>query len=293
MAELKPYKGNYYLWEYVPSKPAGLVFAILYALATVVIVWRIVRTKTLFSIAFAVGGIFETLGYAVRAIAEDKTDQLGIYIMQSILILVAPALFAASLYMVLGRLMRSIHGERHSLIPIKWLTRAFVIGDIFSFLVQSTGGGLMGTSGFDPKTGQNIILAGLFIQIAMFGLFIVTSAVFDVRMRRWPSRASLESGRRWKNIMAMLYTTSALIMLRSVFRVIEYVMGKEGYLLKNEWTLYVFDAVPILLVMILYAVIYPGELRASNLNKPRDMDELESDSVNTTGDLEHGGREMK
>lgn len=39
----------------------------------------------------------------------------------------------------------------------------------------------------------------------------------------------------------MLYATSGLIMLRNIFRVVEYAMGQEAYLLSNEWCVYIFD----------------------------------------------------
>ncbi|KAM4059174.1 RTA1 like protein [Hirsutella rhossiliensis] len=273
MAQLKPFRGNFYLWDYVPSKPAAILLAILFGLATLVVVWRMVRTRTLFSIAFALGGLFEIAGYGARAVAEDKTDQLGPYVVQSILILVAPALYAASIYMTLGRLMRSVQGERHSLVPVRWLTRAFVAGDVLSFLMQGSGGGLMGMGNFSQETAQNIILGGLVVQVVMFGLFAITAVVFDVRIRRWPTGGSLEGGgQRWMRAMLMLYATTALILVRCVVRVVEYVMGKDGYLLRYEWTLYVFDAVPMLAVTVVYGWVYPGELTAANTKAwPREQ----------------------
>lgn len=231
----------------------------------------------------------QILGYICRGLARDKTDELGLYIMQSVLILVAPALFAASVYMTLGRLMRSIHGERHSIIPVRWLTRAFVAGDIFSFLVQSSGAGLMGSSNANQKTGQYIILAGLCIQIVMFALFAATALVFDVRMRRWPSGASLDgAGPRWKRVMAMMYAVSALIMVRSIYRVVEYVMGKDGYLLRHEWTLCVFDAALMVLAMVVYGLLYPDELTVTNVKR----ETTDSGSLNMTDEmrLAEGGR---
>lgn len=53
--------------------------------------------------------------------------------------LVAPALFAASIYMELGRLVVVLHAERYSLIRPKWMTKIFVLGDVLSFLLQSGG----------------------------------------------------------------------------------------------------------------------------------------------------------
>lgn len=61
MARLKPFRGDYYHWDHVPSKPAAVLLAILVALATLVVVWRIVRTRTLFSIAFAVGDLCKSM----------------------------------------------------------------------------------------------------------------------------------------------------------------------------------------------------------------------------------------
>lgn len=58
----------------------------------------------------------------------------------------------------------------------------------------------------------------------------------------------------------MLYGTSALIMVRSIFRVVEYVMGRDGYPLQHEWTLYVFDALLMVLAMVVFAWWYPGRL---------------------------------
>lgn len=54
----------------------------------------------------------------------------------------------------------------------------------------------------------------------------------------------------------MLFGVSALIMIRSIFWVIEYWMGSTGYLLQHEWTIYIVDSVPMILVMIMFYVWY-------------------------------------
>jgi hypothetical protein len=64
---------------------------------------------------------------------------LGPYILQSVLLLVAPALFAASIYMELGRIVLMVDGERSLFIRRTWLTKLFVTGDVLSFLMQSSG----------------------------------------------------------------------------------------------------------------------------------------------------------
>lgn len=58
----------------------------------------------------------------------SDTMKLPPFIIQSILILVAPALFAASIYMVLGHVIRLLHADDISIIKPKWLTKIFVAG---------------------------------------------------------------------------------------------------------------------------------------------------------------------
>lgn len=55
------------------------------------------------------------------------------------MILVAPALFAASIYMILGRIIASVDGESLSLIKKRWLTKVFVTSDVVTFIVQLGG----------------------------------------------------------------------------------------------------------------------------------------------------------
>jgi O-antigen/teichoic acid export membrane protein len=78
-------------------------------------------------------------GYIGRIISHKDLWALGPFIMQSLLILIAPALFAASIYIILGRIILLVDGERYSLIRQKWLTKIFVAGDVLSFMLQGAG----------------------------------------------------------------------------------------------------------------------------------------------------------
>lgn len=59
--------------------------------------------------------------------------------MQSLFILLAPILLAASIYRVLGRIITFVHGEHLSFVPVKRMTIIFVGGDILSFIIQAAG----------------------------------------------------------------------------------------------------------------------------------------------------------
>jgi hypothetical protein len=81
----------------------------------------------------------ECAGYIARIFSHFNTTALGPYIVQTMLILVAPPLFAASIYMTLGRVMVALNSQQLSIIPVRFLTKTFVVGDVISFLLQCGG----------------------------------------------------------------------------------------------------------------------------------------------------------
>ena len=183
--------------------------------------------------------------------------------MQTLLLLVAPALLAASMYMILGRIILVTDSERHSLVRKRWLTKIFVTGDIFSFLVQCLGGGVLAGNTDDPETlkrGENIIIAGLFLQLAFFSFFLVVGGIWKTRLVRNPTQRSLDPNMPWQKHFVVLMVASAFIFVRSLFRAIEYITGQNGYLMKHEIFVYIFDALLMALTMVLYNVVHPSEI---------------------------------
>lgn len=57
MAKLEPYKGGYYLWKYVPSLAAAIIFIILFICTTAFHFFKLWKNRARFCIPFAIGGI--------------------------------------------------------------------------------------------------------------------------------------------------------------------------------------------------------------------------------------------
>ncbi|KAJ4270524.1 hypothetical protein NW762_002211 [Fusarium torreyae] len=166
---------------------------------------------------------------------------------------------AASIYMILGRIILLTDGEHHSLIRRTWLTKTFVFGDVASFMLQSSGGGLMAVADLN-KMGEKIIVGGLFVQLFFFGCFILVSAVFHLRMRKAPTPKSLESSVRWQTYLTTLYVTGVLIWVRSLFRVVEFIEGNDGHLMRSEVWVFVFDGMLMLMVLVWMNWFHPSEI---------------------------------
>lgn len=65
---------------------------------------------------------------------------------------------------------------------------------------------------------------------------------------------------RWQRHLSVLYVTSALIFIRSVFRTIEYIQGFDGELMTKEFYTYIFDSALIFLAMAWMNWFHPGEI---------------------------------
>ena len=163
--------------------------------------------------------------------------------------------------MILGRLIRASKAEGLSLIPIAWVTKIFVVGDVVSFSLQAGGGGIQAAGALELfYIGEKIIIAGLFAQIIMFSLFVMTAILFQYRFLHSAAFGHMQKVVNWKRHLNVLYSVSALILIRSIFRVIEYLQGNDGYLISHEVFLYVFDAVLMAAVVVIFLVWYIDDI---------------------------------
>jgi len=75
-----------------------------------------------------------------------------------------------------------------------------------------------------PSLGQTLIMAGL----GFFAFFMVTAIIFQVRARRDVPDVVAGTSINWVRLVYVLYGASVLILVRSVFRLIEYGGGNDG-----------------------------------------------------------------
>ncbi|KIX08558.1 uncharacterized protein Z518_03214 [Rhinocladiella mackenziei CBS 650.93] len=259
---------NYY--HYIPSLVSAVIACIIFLLLSLAHLWRMVKNKTWFMTALIVGGFFEFIGFAARGYGHDNYTEKTPFIVQTVLILVAPSLFAATIYMILSRVIRAIRAEKYSMVRVTWLTKIFVVGDVLCFFVQAAGGSILAGSTDHADLGKNVVLLGLILQILLFGFFIVTTVVFHTRLRKAPSQAACRAEIPWEKMLTVLYAASGLIMFRNIYRVIEYGIGVDGYLYTHEWAAYAFDAALMAAVMAILLFFYP------TLTRPKDSFQLEN-----------------
>lgn len=151
-------------------------------------------------------------------------------------------------YVILGRLLRStleldpiVAGRKLSFLSPRRITAIFVGSDILSFIIQGSGSGLTGSNNNDTvNLGLHILLGGMYLNLVSFTIFISMVVYFDYTTRQAYKAAGRH--RDFYPIVCALYSSWLFIMVRSVFRVIEFANGWNGPIHSNETYFYVFDS---------------------------------------------------
>jgi hypothetical protein len=62
-------------------------------------------------------------------------------------------------------------------------------------------------------------------------------------------------------------------MVRSILRVVEYLMGNNGFLLRHEYFLYMFDAALMTLLMLGFLIVHPSQLSNARHEPEEEMEQ--------------------
>ncbi|GIC89481.1 RTA1 domain-containing protein [Aspergillus udagawae] len=271
-------------YPYTPSNTAGYAFMAIFGIATVVHIILMFPYRAAYFIPLVLGGICESFGYYGRAWSHQDRTEIGSWALQEMLILCAPPFVAATIYMVLGRIIRAFNAEHHSSIRTKWLTTIFVLNDVICFLTQIAGAGVQVTGDEHIMAiGKKAVLAGLIFALVVFGLFVWVAAVFHRRLDAEPTAVVMECPRLgWKKYMWAIYISCGMLMVRNLVRTIQFGSEKGSALNTEEVYIYVFDAALMACSIGLLIVWHPGRLvrRAQKANKASQLCGQMEDAAN-------------
>lgn len=139
----------------------------------------------------------------------------------------------------------------------------FVTLDIIAFFVQLIGGGMAGP-GSDAETakrGLNIYMTGIGVQeafVVAFSLLIVKFVREKIETER---RGNLGRGVGWRRLVYALCACLVFISVRIVFRLVEFSggMGMDNKVPYNEKLFYAFEAVRMLLAIVVWNAVHPTD----------------------------------
>jgi hypothetical protein len=206
-----------------------------------------------------------TCGYAARYLSAKKPDSLPLYVAQVLLILLPPSLYAATIYMIYGRIVIFVNAPAASVISPRIVTKLFVTGDVISFLIQAAGGAMTAQADHQ-ELGKKVVLTGLFCQLLFFGFFLIIAIIFDQRMAKSSMRYSIPKyGKHsWRSLLRLLFVAAAIIIARCCYRIVSFASGPKGALMSHEVWMYVGDSAPMFVVQTMFLFIHAGDVFPRN-----------------------------
>jgi hypothetical protein len=251
------------LFSYDPSFGAAVFFAVLFGLSTIlhIIQARIFRKRFCWVIIMA--GLWETAGFSIRAAATRSQLQLGFFLPEELLIMLAPLWVNAFIYMLVGRMVNYYLPEKNVYgFPARKMAVVFVCMDIISFIVQGTGGTIASgsESQSDPivMIGLHVYMGGVGLQQLFILLFSILIVKFHRRLLNLERSVGLGEKSNWLPLLYATYACLVFITIRIIFRLVQYSSGVLSYIPTHEAFFYVFEALPMSLALWLVNGIHPG-----------------------------------
>lgn len=163
-------------------------------------------------------------------------------------------------------------GPQNSRIAPLSYPRIFIPCDLASLLLQAAGGGIASSASHrdkDPTVGNNIMIAGLSVQVITLLIFIILASDFAFRTYRNvkrlgkegaldPTHARLRSSTMFKGFMVALSLATLCIFTRSVYRVAELSEGWNGHLIKTQKYFIGLEGAIIALAVLALNAFHPG-----------------------------------
>lgn len=210
------------------------------------------------------------VGFVLRAVSIYKDHDLGIFIAAIVLLLIAPSVSSSTRGMRKLKECRPVYSLMNYIVLSRTLYYVPYLSPIHPGRVLSTFIGLdaivavltgNGGSRFanpnatvtDLKVGQGLIRASILLQMACFVGFIA----LEVTLHRRLVKANLLIP-KLRTIIILLYASSAMIMVRNIYRVVEVWEGYTGYLQTHEAFFYVFDAAVMLVNSVMLNFWHPS-----------------------------------
>jgi hypothetical protein len=177
-------------------------------------------------------------------------------------------------------------------------------------LLQAAGGGLASAashSGKSPDTGDNIMIAGLSLQVVTLLIFMILCADFALRtFKRYKSMGEdafdqnpifvqTRGTLRFKGFVAALTLATICIFWRSVYRVAELSEGWTGNLIRHQWLFLGFEGVMVIVACLALNIFNPafafkeamtgfGGLGSKKKMRKQEQREAQEKSTGVTGD---------
>lgn len=242
-------------FQYKPSLALNIVALILFLGITIIISVQNIKYKSRFMWIVTFTGCLEVAGYISHMIGTETVNS-DAYVAYLVFTILAPNFLALANYIAVGKIAQQLALSGRFL-NTKSIAIGFFLVDLVCIGIQGGGSAVVSgdlqDDGSASRSGENIILIGLAIQLFFFASFTFV-ALHVWRLMRKSATHSISS-----QAFACLFITIGLITLRNTYRVIEIDDGWDGKYNVNEKYFYCLDALPIFLAFTTYSLLHLGK----------------------------------
>jgi len=217
MSDGKYVEGSYYF--YAPNKGAAIFFAVAFLTSAIVHAWQASHYKCWkLTPLFPFCSLLFFAGFAIRAYGAFDYDNLEVYIGSLCITYAAPPLLELQNYHILGRALYYVP-HQSPLHPGRVLTTFGFI----SFIIEGLNGwgasysANQSLSHSEMEAGHALIKTSLLLQLVVATCFVSLAAMFH---RRCVTHGV--NNDRLKSTLLTLYISITLIIIRTIFRTVEY-----------------------------------------------------------------------
>ncbi|KAH7149694.1 RTA1 like protein-domain-containing protein [Dactylonectria estremocensis] len=252
-------------YSYDPNLGGNAVLLAAFALLSLVVPYLGFRSWTpLFSATLTMGLLAEVLGFVGRVLLHSTRDSRAYFFLFLFGTVLGPTFISAAIFIVLPHIL-GIYGETIS--PFRPVLAGLVFCSlIFVALVVELVGIIFVAyefSNISQRSGAKITAAGLGIQavllLACSGLhFWFTLGVSTQVENLDASHSQVYTSSRFKRFLMGMEVASALLIVYSIYRIVEFAGGVSGTLYQNQTAFMVVGGAIPLLACIILTVFHPG-----------------------------------
>ncbi|KAF7724199.1 hypothetical protein EC973_001218 [Apophysomyces ossiformis] len=248
---------DYNLYQYDPNLAVAGVALAAFLILGGAIAYQARKYKTKYMYAVVVGAAFEVLGFGLRLWSgqPNNTKNIPAYANSSLFLLLPPIVIALGSYLTVAKIIIYSNYQTKFIRP-RIIEKAFLYMDIFCFLVQGGGGGMLAVPSI-ADIGTKITTAGLVLALISFSTFATVTAYVQYGKDKFTFSAG-NSTSRWRILFVVVWINIVALIIRSIYRLVEFAQGMHGYLLTHEVYFYVFDSLMMVIALAAFVIVPPG-----------------------------------
>jgi hypothetical protein len=257
------------IYGYYPTLPGNAFFLAIFAVLTLsnLVLGLRFRTYT-YAVAMVFGCLGEAIGYLGRVLLHSNPYSNVGFEMQICCLIISPAFIAAAIYLTLKHTVL-VFGPEHSRIKPKFYTWIFICCDIFTLVLQGAGGGIAASANTDSlqKIGNDLMMAGIVLQVVILLAFGIASTDFLLRLRRAfktksmklsPEAHSFLADTKFQLFAAGIVVAYLTVFTRCCYRIAEMSGGWANPIMQNERDFIVLDGTMVLVASLCLTILHPG-----------------------------------